>query len=160
MGVIAQKELDGVRPDEGERAFLSQMVFEAAEGCAMTLNGWLTDLYYGGADQARKTDLVVADVHTAPTDEAGNPVGWVLHAGTGPLDLAVVTARVPGVGMVAFTGPVMSYRERLTTGFERLTDEAWATPESLAASTRPPFTRVYLADRSGQPYAAGPTLDD
>ena len=160
LAVIAQKELDGVRTDDGERAFLSQMVFEAAEGCAMTLNGWLTDLYYGGATQAKETDLVVADIHPAPTDEAGNPVGWVFHAGTGPLDLAVVTAEVPGVGMVAFTGPVMSYRERLTTGFERLTDEAWGTPESLAASTRPLWTRAYLADASGQPYPAGPTLDD
>lgn len=158
LAVIAQKERDGVRPDDGEQAFLSQMVFEAAEGCAMTLNGWLTDLYYGGADQARETDLVVADIHTAPTDEAGSPVGWVMHAGTGPLDLAVVTADVPGVGMVAFTGPVMSYRERLTTGFERLTDEAWATPESLAASGRPAWTRGYLADASGQPYPAGPML--
>ena len=159
LAVIAQKELDGVRPDDGERAFLSQMVFEAAEGCAMTLNGWLTDLYYGGADQARETDLVVADVHTAPTDGAGNPVGWVLHAGTGPLDLAVVTAEVPGVGMVAFTGPVMSYRERLTTGFERLTDEAWGTPASLAASARPSWARRYLADASGRPYPAGLALD-
>lgn len=160
LATIAQKEIDGVRPDPGEQAFLGQMVFEAAEGCAMTLNGWLTDLYYGGATQARKTDLVVADVHTAPTDATGSPVGWVLHAGTGPLDLAVVTAEVPGVGMVAFTGPVMSYRERLTTGFERLTDQAWATPESLAASARPSWTRRYLADASGQPYPAGPVLVD
>ena len=150
LATLAQKQLDGTPPDAGEQAFLGQMVFEAAEGCAMTLNGWLTDLYYGGADQARETDLVVADIHTAPTDEAGNPVGWVLHAGTGPLDLAVVTAEVPGVGMVAFTGPVMSYRERLTTGFQRLTDETWAT--SLGASRRPPFAHRYLADSAGRPY--------
>ena len=153
LATIAQKELDGETQSEAERAFLGRMVFEAVDGCALTLNGWYTDLFFGGATSARKTDLVVGDVHTAPADEAGAPVGWVLHAGTGPLDLAVVTAEVPGVGMVTFTGPVLSYREHLTTDFRRLSDEEWATANDDAPSVRPAFTRRYLAGPSGRAYA-------
>ena len=158
LATLAQKGLDGERPDAAEQAFLGRMVFEAPQGCVLMLNGWYVDLFFGGEGSARKTDLVVADVHTAPTDESGNPVGWVLHAGTAPLDLAVVTAEVPGVGMVAFTGPVLSYREHLATDFRRLTDEAWAMAYETAPSVRPPFARRYLADPSGRAY--GPSASD
>ena len=154
LATLAQKGVDGVPQAQAERAFLGRMVFEAHEGCALTLNGWYTDLFFGGATSARETDLVVADVHTAPGDESGNSVGWVLHAGTAPLDLAVVTADVPGVGMVAFTGPVLSYREHLATDLRRLTDEEWATEYEAAPSVRPPFARRYLADPEGRAYAA------
>ena len=89
----------------------------------------------------------VADYHTAPTDCAGNMTGWVLHAGTGPIDLAIITAPAPGGEMAAFVGPVMSYYEYTTTDFQRLTDEEWKTTY-LSQATR---TASYLADEAGEP---------
>ena len=159
LAQIAEKEVGGVVLDDAERTFLRRMLFEQMVGCALSIDGWYKDLYYGGADQALERDLVVADVHTAPTDAAGNPVGWVLHAGTGPLDLAVVTAEVPGVGPVAFAGPVLSYYEHVSTGFERITDEAWEAAHATPPSFRPDFVHAYLADAEGRAYPAGPTLD-
>jgi hypothetical protein len=159
LATLAEKQLVSVAPDEAERSFLKRMVFEAERGCVRTLDGWYVDLFFGGASSARETDLVVADVHTAPTDEQGSGVGWVLHAGTAPLDLAVVTAEVPGVGVVAFAGPVLSYREHLSTGFRRLTDEEWAAEYEGAPSVRPAFTRSYLAGPDGRAYANAKELD-
>jgi hypothetical protein len=34
------------------------------------------------AGQSIEFDPTIADVHTQPTDAAGNPVGHVLHVGT------------------------------------------------------------------------------
>ena len=159
LASVAQKELDGVQPSVDEAEFLSRMISRVVDGCVPSITGWYKDLYYGGAASAREPDLVVADVHTAPADANGAPVGWVMHAGTGPLNLAVVTADVPGVGPVAFAGPVMSYVEHLSTGFERLTDEDWGTAHAEAPSFRPDFVNLYLADASGAAYPAGRTLE-
>ena len=51
-------------------------------------------------------DRVVADVHTQPTDAAGAPVGYVLHVGTGPLNMAIVMTMRMCMGMVMLL-PVM-----------------------------------------------------
>jgi hypothetical protein len=155
---IAHKELDGVPVSEAEAGFLHRILFEKLNVCYMATDGWYARLFYGDWERARRPDLVVADVHTAPADEWGNYVGWVLHAGTGPLDLAVVVAEVPDVGPVAFTGPVMSYYEHLSTGFERLTDEAWQTAYAAAPSYRPDFVNLYLADGEGGSRGASPRL--
>ncbi len=158
LAAIARKELDGRPLSEHETTFLRQML-RVENICGEQLNGWYTELYYGGGDQAKEPDLVVADIHTAPTDAAGNMVGWVQHVGTGPLNMAVVTAMVPEVGPVAFVGPVMSYYEHLSTGFERLTDEVWATAYAQAPSARPDFVNLYLAGTDGGPReGAAPSL--
>ena len=94
------------------------------------------------------SDYLVADYHTTPTDCAGAPVGWVLHAGTGPIDLAIVVATIPGGGQTAFVGPVMSYYEYTTTDFLRLTDEEWELTY-LSQASRPAWTASYLADTTG-----------
>jgi hypothetical protein len=52
-------------------------------GCGdVQYDGWYANLYY---DKAKIDEYspTIADVHTAPTDAGGNPVGWVLHAATG-----------------------------------------------------------------------------
>ena len=36
-----------------------------------------------------ESDHLVADMHTIPTDCAGNIMGWVKHVGTGPINLGV-----------------------------------------------------------------------
>ena len=160
LGAIAEREVAGVPITPAQDSFLKRAVFQQAVGCALTLDGWYPSIYYGGADQAQELDQVVADLHTAPTDEAGNPVGWVWHGGTGPLDLAVVTADVPGVGAVAFTGPVLSYYETTTTGFERLTDESWAPAADGSPATRPAWVGTYLAGPDGAARPGGPSLAD
>lgn len=160
LAVIAQKELDGASFDEAERNFLRRVVFERLNVCYEAIDGWYPRLFYSDPERARTPDLVVADIHTAPADEGGTYVGWVQHVGTGPVEMAVVVATVPGVGPVALAGPVMSYYEHLSTGFLRLTDEAWQTAYATAPSMRPAFVNHYLADEAGGPRgdAAAPML--
>ena len=150
LGVIAQKELDGQTLSEDEVTFLRRVIYFKDNVCYIGLDGWYTRLFYGDPNAAEKPDKVVADIHTSPADENGNMVGWVLHVGTGPVNLAIITAEVPGEGQVAFAGPVMSYYEHLSTGFERLTDEVWETSYSAAPSRRPDFVNLYLANEEGE----------
>lgn len=156
LAVIAQKELDGASLSTDESAFLARMLFKEVVGCYEEVNGWYPQLFYADVARSREPDMVVADIHTAPADENGIYVGWVLHAGTGPLNLAVVVADVPGEGPVAFVGPVMSYYERLTRDFERLTDEAWQT--AYRSAQRPSFVNLYLADAEGGTRGASASL--
>jgi len=50
----------------------------------------------------------------------------------------------------AFIGPVMSYYERITVGFKRLTDEEWQTEYATTPSYRPPLVNLYLANQEGE----------
>jgi hypothetical protein len=117
--------------------------------CGDPFEGWYAKLFFGREEGMFDQDYVVADVHTAPTDEGGFMVGWVLHVGTGPVELAVVTATLPNAGLCAFVGPVMSSYEYLSTGFRRLTDEEWKDSFAHAPSKRFAFTDLYLADSAG-----------
>jgi len=157
LQVIAQKELDETPLSDREKAFLRRMLREE-NICGPMIDGWYPRLFYGGAERSKEPDLVVADVHTAPTDEAGAMVGWVVHAGTGPLNMAVVTAEVPGEGVIAFIGPVLSYYEHVSTNFERLTDEMWESAYAAAPSFRPDFVNLYLADAEGRSRGGGASL--
>jgi len=151
LAVIARKELDGTPFNEAEQRFLQRVIFERLKACYVGLDGWYARLFYGDEEGAQDPDMVVADIHTAPADAGGGIVGWVLHVGTGPINMAVVTAEVPGEGPITFVGPVMSYYEHLSTGFERLTDEVWETAYAAAPSYRPDFVNLYLADGNGEP---------
>jgi hypothetical protein len=126
--------------------------------CGPEYDGWYYHLYYTEETGFTKQDLVVADVHTCPTDEFGNMVGWVLHAGTGPVNLAVVTTDAAGGRTISFIGPVMSYYEHVSTNFKRLTDEEWKTMYAVAPSMRPAFANLYLADSTGSSKGEGPSL--
>ena len=121
--------------------------------------GWYLRLYYGldpGSfalnylgDKGLEADkFVVADVHTIPMDEFGNEVGWVLHAGTGRINMAVITAPTPEGGTRSYIGPVYSYYEFISNDFKRLTNEEWREMDG-APAYRPAFTNLYLADKSG-----------
>ncbi len=162
LGSIARKELSGTSFTDAEKNFLRTMLtLNQQIVCGGPIyNGWYPRLFFTPeSDGLLKTDLVVADVHTAPTDAAGNPVGWVLHGGTGPLNLAVVVADDANGATTAFIGPVMSYYECVTTGFKRLTDEEWKTAYAVAPSSRPDFVQLYLADSTGISHeASAPSL--
>jgi hypothetical protein len=155
---IAEKELSRTPLTLEEIHFLKTMLYDAPQGCGTQLRGWYPRLYFTGETGLLRKDLIVADVHTAPTDESGNPVGWVLHAGTGPLNLGVVvTERADGM-TTAFVGPVASYYEHVSTNFKRLTDEEWKSAYTLPPSFRPSFVKLYLADSGGTRYESTQSL--
>lgn len=154
---IANKELTHEELTDAERKFLTKVLYEV-EVCGHRFDGWYSQLFYMGEDAMVKEDLIVADVHTAPTDANGIMVGWVLHAGTGPINLGVFTAEIEGDKTVAFVGPVMSYYEHVTTNFKRFTDEEWATAYALSPSVRPSFVNLYLADTAGSSLGEGVNL--
>ena len=87
-------------------------------------DGWYAKLFYI-PEAALEVYSIVADVHTQPTDEGGNPVGHVLHVGTGAARLMVVVTEGCS-GPRAYAGLASSYYEKVTDDFERLTDEEWA----------------------------------
>lgn len=152
---IAEKHLVDEPLSDEETHFLKTVLFEQTVGCGdRAYTGWYARLHYTGTGGVQEKNMVVADIHTAPTDDEGNMVGWVVHVGTGPINLAVVTCRLPDGRPIAFAGPVMSYYEHTTTGFKRLTDEEWADGiYEQAPSLRPALVNAYLANGKGE--AAG-----
>jgi hypothetical protein len=117
-------------------AFINQMVKTVNVGCGGPpgLRGWYADLFWS-PDEALMFDPTITDVHTAPSDEFGNPVGEVLHAGTGYARLMVTTIDTC-MGPRAYAGIAFSYHEQKTREYKRLTDREWAeqfTPTSSPA---------------------------
>jgi len=160
LATVARKELDGVPLSQDETRMLKSLLYDVM-GCAPTMAGWYLKLLYGPMGMATAggdfSDYLVADYHTTPSDCGGILMGWVSHAGTGDVDMAILVAERPDGHTMAFAGPVMSYHEYRTTNFQRLTDEEWAET-TLRLSTRPGWVNLYLADAEGQPRGAGPSL--
>jgi len=151
LAEIARKELAQTSLLPDEKDFLKRMLYDSGFGSGPRYDGWYPKLFIAGEnDGLMKQDYVVADIHTSPTDEAGSRVGWVVHAGTGPINLAVVICDTNPDQPHAFIGPVMSYYERITVNFKRLTDEEWQTEYATTPSYRPPFVNLYLANQSGE----------
>ncbi len=161
LSVIAQEELDNVPLNIIESMFLKRMLYNNPDQiCGAPKHiGWYPSLYYNDFGQAElhKEDYLVADYHTAPTDESGAPVGWVKHAGTGKVDLMIFNTKLPDGTIVAFVGPVYSYHEFTTTNYYRITDKEWQD-EYLEKSTRPEWTNIYLADVNGNVKPEGLSL--
>jgi hypothetical protein len=108
----------------------------------------LENYLYEGKEGFESDKMIITDVHTIPTDEGGNMVGWVLHAGTGKVNNAVITAPTTEGGTRSYIGPVFSYYEFLSNDFKRLTNEEWRGMDGKPAF-RPEFTNLYLADKDG-----------
>ena len=125
LGEMAQNERDGVPLTQEHLDFINQAV-KVQMGCGDPegSTGWYANLFFDNY-QSVQEDPTIADVHTQPTDEAGAPVGRVLHVGTGLPRLMVVTADPCGTPR-AFVGLASSYFEQITSNFERMTDEDWA----------------------------------
>jgi len=156
LGTIAQKELDGTPLDTQEISFMKRTLFWHEYP---VMDGWYLKLLgvRSSSDPESFKDFLVADYHTTPTDCAGNLMGWVSHAGTGPVDLAIVTAPMPDGHTTAFVGPVMSYYDYKTTNFLRLTDAEWQETYQASAS-RPDWVNSYLANSAGESRGFGATL--
>lgn len=160
LEAISRKELARQPLAADETEFLKNMLFAVGGSGAPPFSGWYADLFYDPSDAA-KTDYVIADVHTQPTDEFGSVVGRVLHVGVGMVNLGVFLADCPSAGYVpmVFVGPVMSYYETITRDFDRLTDERWK--DQVAKNTvpdRPDWVNIYLVNAGGEEREPGREL--
>ncbi|MDP4196483.1 MAG: DUF3160 domain-containing protein [Bacteroidota bacterium] len=153
LASISQKELEGAALSEKEKTFIKSVLSYYSVGCGEPkYNGWYLKLIYTSTTLSTEMDYVIADVHTSPTDASGNTVGWVMHVGTGPVNLGVFLVPTGDNNKtLACVGPVMSYYENVTTNFKRLTDQEWSSAFWTNAETyiRPNFTNSYLADNKG-----------
>lgn len=123
---MAQNERDGVPLTQAQLDFINQaVVIQLGCGDPEGSTGWYAKLFFDNHESVVE-DPTIADVHTQPTDEAGNVVGHVLHVGTGLPRLMVMTADPCGTPR-AFVGLASSYFEKTTDNFERMTDEEWQT---------------------------------
>jgi len=122
---MAMHQRDGVPHSPEEIEFINRAVAIESGGCEPTgAVGWYADLFIDGFDSIT-WDPTIADVHTQPTDEVGNPVGRVLHVGTGGARLMVVTVDTCE-GPAAYVGLASSYFEEITDDFQRLDDQDWS----------------------------------
>jgi hypothetical protein len=171
LKILAEKELEKQPFTQQDSLFMSRMLI-VQSGCDKKIaEGWFGTLIYGdewfgslyrGGSQADSCDYTIADVHTQPTDEGGAIVGKVLHTGVGKINLGVFLAESPSAEFkpMAYAGPVVSYYQKVTDDFKRLTDEEWAdmvTKDSVP--DRPDWVNCFLADSKGVSLPAGRVLD-
>jgi hypothetical protein len=149
LQAIAQKNLTHTPTTQQEQLFLKRMIILPDGMCGATYTGWYPQLYYSRLYGFDKYDALVADIHTAPTDADGVPVGWVLHVGTGKVDMMVLNAATTDGRAMSYIGPVSRYYEYVTTNFKRLTDEEWRAMGENPPIARPTFVHLYLADSTG-----------
>ncbi|MBK9265729.1 MAG: DUF3160 domain-containing protein [Polyangiaceae bacterium] len=124
LGEMAQNERDGIPLTQAHLDFINQaVVVQLGCGDPEGSTGWYSKLFFDNWESVQE-DPTIADVHTQPTDEAGNFVGRVLHVGTGLPRLMVVTADPCGTPR-AYVGVASSYFETITENFQRKTDEEW-----------------------------------
>jgi len=158
---ITTKELNSTPFTRDEINFLQHTFsppFDACGGPSVSFLGWYNTLYYEIQDvNVYKNDYIVADIHTAPIDCMGNPLGWIKHVGTGQVNLGVFMAPLPNNQMTAFVGPVSSYYEYTSTNFLRLTDQEWQD-SALSSALRPSWVNGYLADNKGASRGPGASL--
>jgi hypothetical protein len=129
LRTMAENQLSGAPHSPELLAFINDAVkWDEQNVCGgvsyTNLSGWYLKLYLsqtGGLNE----DPVVADVHTQPTDAAGNDVGRILHVGTGRPRMMVVTANTCQ-GPRAYVGLAFSYGELVTENWQRLNDEDWS----------------------------------
>jgi hypothetical protein len=144
LGHIAVEQAAGQQPSRAELDYVNHAVAEdpppPPRGCGggrpRAVHGWYVDLFYGF--DALEPSPTIADVHTQPTDAGGNPVGRVLHVGTGLPRLLVVNLD----GRRVFTGLVSDYEESITEGFRRMNDDDWL--RMILAS--PPRSVAWMRD--------------
>jgi len=161
LAVIAEKEINLEILNEDEIYFLKGMLREPEGMCGEPpVPGWFADLFYN-IEKLLKEDYVIADVHTQPYDEWGNFVGKILHVGTGEINLGIFLAGTPSSNYapMAFIGPFMSYYEKVTDDFFRMTDELWTSQvKSGSVPARPSWTAVYLAGKDGELMPEGKSI--
>src|SRR6478735_8504815 len=134
---MAKNQREGTPFTEEQLAFVNDAVRILKEDVECTTidrpDGWLADLYFV-PDESIEASPTIADVHTLPADESGNPVGKVLHVATGYPRLMVTTVDTCQ-GPRAYAGVTFAYHEQVTRDLQRLTDAEWLT--QLDSRARP-----------------------
>jgi hypothetical protein len=134
---MAKNQREGTPFTTAQLAFVNRAVRIVQEDVTCTTidapDGWLADLYFDPMSSIEASPTI-ADVHTQPADEGGNPVGKVLHVGTGYPRLMITTVDTCQ-GPRAYAGVTFAYHEQVTTDYQRLTDEAWL--EQLNTTAKP-----------------------
>ncbi len=157
---LAEKQLNKTPFSKEENDWLKSMLFVEGGSGMPPYSGWYTNLFYDKWDAA-EGDFTVVDVHTQPTDEVGIVVGRILHTGIGKVNLGVFVANNPMAQneLMAYVGPVMSYYEKITDDFYRMTDQEW---EKLVLGNKlpecPEWTNIYLAGKKGEAREKGAEL--
>jgi hypothetical protein len=137
LRAMAENERAGQPHTAEQMAFINQAV-HMQFGCGSPwADGWYAQLFFN-VGESIEFDPTIADVHTQPTDENGNPVGKVLHVGTGQTRMMVVTTEGCGTPK-AYVGLASSYFEKTTENFLRLDDKQWATAVEQATPADVPW---------------------
>jgi hypothetical protein len=145
LGQMAEHQRSGTPFTDAQIAFINESVGTADAVCVRDgSTGWYSRLFYD-VWASDDYDPTIADVHTQPTDEAGNMVGRVLHVGTGMPRLMVMTANNCS-GPRAYAGVVFAYHEKVTEDFERLDDETWAAALQKVPAADVPWMGGLLAE--------------
>ncbi len=160
MESFAEKQQQGKSLADEDIAYLKNMVFVHNETCVhdnKVIEGWIYDLFNLSAEvvpynaeypgESLKPTKVTTDVHTSPSDEFENIVGWVKHAATGDQNFCSIVTNNCNGNLTTYTGVVNSYYEYVTDDFQRDTDEEWLAKMDQIPS--PSFTNIYLADKNG-----------
>ncbi|KAK1947333.1 hypothetical protein P3T76_001343 [Phytophthora citrophthora] len=115
---IASLQVEHKPLSDGQVNFLKTVMEERFVSGGSKYCGWYPGLFYESREDAGKSDVIVADVHTdSPSTEHMDP-GGILHLGVGnPLVAFFV------VDNTMFAGPVFSSYEFVTPIDKRLTDE-------------------------------------
>ena len=159
LKAIAEKELDRTPLSEQEITYLKTMV-NSYMASGPSISGWINDLLFPSWDRW-DSDFTVADVHTQPTDQAGNEVWNVLHVGNGMINLGVFLApgSVQTGQKIAYVGPVGSFHTAIQKNAQRYDDDEWEERFlSGEYPERPDWVYSYLAGREGNMQAAGREL--
>jgi hypothetical protein len=121
---MAEYQAQGTPFTAAHMAFVNETVKVQPICGGASSSGWYSKLFFN--TNPTEFSPTIADVHTQPTDEGGNPVGRVLHVGTGYARLMVLTANTC-TGPRVYVGPVSSYHEEITQNFQRLDDATWSS---------------------------------
>ncbi len=146
---MAENQLTGAAHSQELLDFVNDAVqWDEEEMCGgvvrSNLAGWYLNLFLG-PEAGMEYDPTVADVHTQPTDEAGNDVGRILHVGTGGPRLMVMTVETCS-GPRAYAGVVTSYGELTRDNWERLNDDQWSQVIANGRFPDPPWMVPLLAE--------------
>lgn len=161
---------------EKDNIFLRRILFDCSnwdcDASQEVFTGWMTDLMYGieltrrgYIDKVKDPLLSVADIHTSPTDEDGEMVGWVKHIATGPVNLcSVVNENNEGIKTI-YSGPVFSFFDFTTENFTRLDDGEWLDKykaelgNSFENLQKPKLSQCYSTNTKGIRYSETPIFE-
>ncbi len=176
LKTISVKIHGNITLEDNDRLFLKRILFDCSDwDCDPgqdVFTGWISELVYGMyfskkyfIEKYKDPQMTVADIHTSPSDEGGNIVGWVKHIATGAVNLSsVVTENEEGKKTI-YSGPVYSFFDFTTSDFYRLNDDEWVEKysEELGNSfdniQKPIVSQCYTTDSEGKRYNYEPIFE-